>query len=163
MKKQTIAALALGSACILIGLAIAAEAVKPNLNYPEGYRQWHHVKSLVIQPGHKDFKAVGGFHNVYANDKAYEALVAGKPYPDGSVLVNDVLNATEKNHEITEGPRKFVAVMQKESKEAADTGGWAFEVFNDDTKETTGTDSKVCFQCHVSQKDSDYVFSKYRK
>jgi hypothetical protein len=54
--------------------------------------------------------------------------------------------------------------MQKESKEAADTGGWAFDLFAEDTKERKGvTDSKACFQCHESQKDTDYVFSKYRK
>jgi hypothetical protein len=164
MKKQTIVTLALCSACALITLALAAEAVKQTVNYPEGYRQWRHVQSLVIQKGHKDFKAAGGIHHVYANEKAFDALIAGKPYPDGSVFVNDVLTATENNRAITEGPRKFIAVMQKESKEAADTGGWAFEVFGEDTKERKGvTDAKACFQCHESQKDTDYVLSKYRK
>ena len=164
MKKQTIVALALCSACALITLALAAEAVKQTVNYPEGYRQWRHVQSLVLDKGHKDFKATGGFHNIYANEKAFDALMAGKPYPDGSVFVNDVLTATESNHMITEGPRKFIAVMQKESKEAPDTGGWAFEVFADDTKNPRGvTDPKACFQCHESEKDTDYVFSKYRK
>jgi hypothetical protein len=54
--------------------------------------------------------------------------------------------------------------MQKESKEAADTGGWAFDLFADGTKERKGTtDAKACFECHESQKDADYVFSKFRK
>jgi hypothetical protein len=144
-------------------LALAAEAVKETVNYPEGYRQWHHVQSLVIQKGHKDFLTGGGIHHVYANKEAFEALVEGKPYPDGAVFVDDVLTATEKNHAITEGPRKLIAVMQKESKQAADTGGWAFEGFKDDTKERMVTDAKACFQCHAEQKDTGYVFSKYRK
>jgi hypothetical protein len=164
MKKQTIVVLVLCSTCAIITLALAAEAVKQTVNYPEGFRQWRHVQSLVILKGNKDFKTAGGFHNVYANEQAFDALVAGKPYPDGSVLVNDVLTATENNHALTEGKRRFVAVMQKESKGAADTGGWAFQVFADDTKQPKGvTDPKVCFQCHASAKDTGYVFSKYRK
>jgi len=113
MKKQTIIALALCSAGALITLALAAEAIKETVNYPEGYRQWHHVQSLVIEKGSKDFETGGGFHHVYANEKAFEALVAGKAYPDGSVFVDDVLTATEHNHTLTEGSRKFIAVMQK--------------------------------------------------
>jgi hypothetical protein len=67
-------------------------------------------------------------------------------------------------HALTEGKPRFIAVMQKESKEAADTGGWAFQVFANDTKRPKGvTDPKACFQCHASAKDSDCVFSKYRK
>ena len=163
MKKQTIVALFLCSAFALITLAVAAEAAKEIVNYPEGYRQWHHVQTSVIQKGHKDFETAGGFHHVYANDKAFEALTEGKPYPDGAVFVNDVLTANEKDHAATEGPRRFITVMQKESKEAADTGGWAFEVFADDTKERKSPDQQICFQCHKSQKDTDYVFSKYRK
>ena len=164
MKKQIIVTLALCSACALITLALAAEAVKQTVNYPEGYRQWRHVQSLVIEKGNKDFETGGGFHHVYANEKAFDALIAGKPYPDGSVFVSDVLTAAEHNHVLTEGPRKFIAVMQKESKEAADTGGWAFDLFADGTKERKGTtDAKACFQCHESQKDADYVFSKFRK
>lgn len=123
-----------------------------------------HVQSLVIEKGNENFKAAGGFHHIYANEKAFDALTTGKPYPDGSVFVNDVLTATENNHSLTEGSRKFIAVMQEESKEAADTGGWAFDVFAGDTKERKGvTDAKACFQCHESQKNTDYVFSKYRK
>jgi len=163
MKKRTIIALALFSAGALITLALAAEAIKETVNYPEGYRQWHHVQSLVIAKGHKDFAIAGGIHNVYANDKAFEALTEGKPYPDGAVFVNDVLTANEKDHAITEGPRRFIGVMQKESKEAADTGGWAFETFEDDTKERKSPDQQFCFQCHKSRKDTDYVLSEYRK
>ncbi len=163
MKKQTIIALALCSATALITLALAAEPVKETVNYPEGYRQWHHVQSLIIQKRHKDFETAGGIHHVYANEKAFDALVAGKPYPDGSVFVDDVLTATERDRTITEGVRKFITVMQKDSKEAAETGGWAFEVFADDTKERKAPDQKACFKCHETQKDTDYIFSKYRK
>lgn len=163
MKKQAIVILALISLCALITVALAAEAAKQAVNYPEGYRQWPLVQSLVIQKGHEGFEMFGGIHNIYANKKALEALTKGKPYPDGAVFVNDVLEATEKDNVITEGPRRFIGVMQKNSKKAADTGGWGFEGFKDDTKERMVTDSKTCFKCHEPLKDTGYIFSKYRK
>ena len=39
--------------------ALAADAQVP---YPEGYRDWHHVKSMVIEEGHPLYNAFGGIH-----------------------------------------------------------------------------------------------------
>jgi hypothetical protein len=163
MKKQAIVALAVCSVVVFITLVLAAETAKQTVNYPEGYRQWQHVKSLVVQKGNEDFEMAGGIHHIYANKKAFDALTKGKPYPDGAVFVADVLTANENGNLITEGPRIFIGVMQKESKQAADTGGWAFGGFKDDTKERMVSDAKACFKCHEEQKDTGYVFSKYRQ
>ncbi len=113
---------ALFSVCALVTVALAAEAAKQAVNYSEGYRQWHLVLSLVIQKGHKDFEMFGGIHHIYANKKAFEARTKGKPYPDGAVFVNDVLEAAEKDNVMTKGPCRFIGVMQKKPKKAADTG-----------------------------------------
>jgi hypothetical protein len=62
-----------------------------------------------------------------------------------------------------EGPRKFIGVMQKDSKKFKETGGWGFDAFEKDTKNSFVKDGgKSCFECHLSQKENDYVFSKYR-
>ena len=57
---------------------IAALAFLPvqaaDVAYPEGYRDWHHVKSMVIQPGHGLYDAFGGIHHLYANNKAVKGL-----------------------------------------------------------------------------------------
>ncbi len=34
------------------------------VSYPEGYRQWTHVKSMVIQTGHPLFDSFGGTHHI---------------------------------------------------------------------------------------------------
>ncbi len=60
------------------------------VDYPEGYRAWPHVKSMVLQQGHPLFDTFGGLHHIYANAKALEAMKAGKPYPEGAVLVFDL-------------------------------------------------------------------------
>ena len=144
-------------------MALAAEAAKQAANYLEGYRQWHLVQSLVVQKGYKDFEMFRGIHHIYANKTAFEALTKGKPYPDRAIFVNDVLEASEKDNVVTEGPRRFIAVTQKNSKKAASTGGWAFEGFKDDTKELMVTNAKTCFKCHEPLKYTGYVFNKYRK
>jgi len=134
------------------------------VDYPEGYRQWVHVKSMILQEGHPLYKSFGGIHHVYANAKALEAMKAGKPYPDGSVLVFDLLEAKTENHAIVEGARKVVGVMQKDSRKFAKTAGWGFEGFKGDTRERVVKDAQTaCYSCHTSQKESDYVFSTYRK
>lgn len=132
--------------------------------YPEGYRSWPHVKSMVLQEGHPLYESFGGIHHVYANEKALAAMKAGKPYPDGAVLVFDLLEAKAENNAIAEGARKVVGVMQKDSKKFAATGGWGYEGFKGDTQERVVTDMQAsCHSCHASQKAQDYVFSTYRK
>jgi len=33
------------------------------------------VKTLVLKPGHELYGAFGGIHHVYANDKAFKAMM----------------------------------------------------------------------------------------
>lgn len=148
---------------IYTGLTLAG--YKNNLvQYPEGYRNWTHVKSMVIQEGHPLYESFGGIHHIYANKIALKALKSGKSYPDGSVFIFDLLEAKSENNAIMEGQRKVVGVMQKDSKRFSGTGGWGFEAFKGDTKERIVTDPKgACFSCHEAQKQKDYVFSNYRR
>lgn len=132
--------------------------------YPEGYRNWTHVKSMVIQQGHALYDSFGGIHHIYANDKALEAMKSGKPYPDGAVLIFDLLEAESGNNAIAEGTRKVLGVMCKDSKKFPATGGWGFEGFKGDSRERVVADPvKACFHCHEPQKERDYVFSQYRR
>jgi hypothetical protein len=90
--------------------------------------------------------------------------VAGKGrFPDGAVLVFDLLEARTEENAIVEGPRKVVGVMQKDAKRFASTGGWGFEGFKGDTRERVVTDMQTCFECHAPQKDRGFVFSEARK
>ncbi|RMF60061.1 MAG: cytochrome C [Calditrichaeota bacterium] len=134
-----------------------------DVKYPEGYRNWTHVKSMVLQPGHQLYEAFGGIHHIYANDKALKAMKSGAPYPDGSVIVFDLLEAQEADNAIVEGARKVLGVMEKNSRKFASTGGWGWEGFKGDTKVRVVTDPTTqCYTCHISQKDRDYVFSSFR-
>ena len=142
-------------------VALASESEVP---YPAGYRDWHHVKSMVIEEGHPLFASFGGIHHIYANDKALKGY-RGKKFPDGAVIIFDLLEANRADNALTEGQRKVVSVMHKDSKKFAATGGWGFESFGggDPTQRVVGQNAaSACFACHQPQKNQDYAFSRLR-
>jgi hypothetical protein len=133
--------------------------------YPEGYRGWTHVKSMVINPGHPLYEAFGGIHHLYANRKALKGYQSGK-FPDGAVIVFDLLEAKVADNAVQEGTRKVVGVMHKDARRWKDTGGWGFEGFKGDSRSERAVGknaASACYACHTQQKDRDFVFSGYRK
>jgi len=142
-------------------IALAAESEVP---YPTGYRDWHHIKSMVIEEGHPLFSSFGGIHHIYANDKALEGY-RGQKFPDGAVIIFDLLDTVDADNAITEGQRKVVGVMHKDSSKFAATGGWGFEGFGngDPTQRVVGQNAaSACFACHQPQVNQDYIFSRLR-
>lgn len=151
-------------AALLVCVA-AVDAASDAVPYPQGYRQWQHVKSMVIQPGHPLHASFGGIHHLYANAKAMTGYRSGR-FPDGSVIVFDLLEADSADAAITEGKRKVVGVMHRDAKKYAATGGWGFEGFAGDSQTQRAVGDKAataCFSCHTAQKQKDYVFSSYRE
>lgn len=145
--------------------ATAALAAEPVVPYPEGYRDWHHLKSMVIEEGHPLFASFGGIHHIYANDKAMKGY-RGKSFPDGSVIIFDLLEAVHDDNAVTEGARKVVGVMRKDAKQFKATGGWGFEGFGggDPAKRVVGANAaSACFACHQPKKAQDYTFSLLRE
>lgn len=150
----------------LLGITAAtvALAAEPEVPYPAGYRDWHHVKSMVIEEGHPLYGAFGGIHHLYANDKALEGY-RSDTFPDGAVIIFDLLEAVHDSDAVTEGARKVVGVMHKDAEMFAATGGWGFEGFGggDPTNRVVGDNAtSACFACHQPQKDQDYTFSRLR-
>jgi hypothetical protein len=133
--------------------------------YPDGYRQWTHVKSMTINPGHALYEAFGGIHHLYANRRAEQGYQSGK-FADGSVIVFDLLEAKAADNAVHEGARKVLGVMHKDARKYKDTGGWGFEGFKGDSKTDRAVGNNAaaaCYQCHTAQKHRDFVFSTYRK
>lgn len=144
--------------------ATAAQAVDPEVPYPAGYRYWQHVKSMVIEQGHPLYESFGGIHHIYANAAALEGYKAGK-FPDGAVIVFDLLEARRADSAVTEGSRKVVGVMHKDAGKYAATGGWGFEGFaaGDPARRAVGANAaSACYSCHAPEKAHDYVFSRLR-
>lgn len=151
------------AAALLTSLVSVSQAVDNKVAYPEGYRNWTHTKSMLIQPGHALADPFQGIHHIYANNKALAGLKSGS-YEDGATFVFDLLNYVDKDKTITEAERKLIGVMHKDAKAHAATGGWGFEGFAGDSKieRLTKDGGKGCFDCHTSEKGKDYVFSGFR-
>ena len=163
MNIRSLAAVAAALAALATGAATSADggAAVP---YPQGYRAWRHVKTMVIEAGHPLYASFGGIHHLYANDQAMEGYRSGR-FPDGAVIVFDLLEAVAAGHAVTEGQRKVVGVMHRDASKYAATGGWGFEGFAGDspTERAVGNQAAAaCFGCHAPQQAHDYVFSRYR-
>jgi hypothetical protein len=153
-------------ALALAGLAgVAMAAADPERGYfPDGYRQWKLAKFKLIGPDSPNYEQQGGFRHHFANAKA---LASWGRFRDGSVIVDERVLATPDAHGVWQaGPLGHVAVMRKDSKHFADTGGWYFNLFgaNDTAVGLTRARAKAaCFDaCHKAQKARDFVFSDPR-
>jgi len=148
-------------AVALAAVAAGAFAGDAKVAYPDSFRDWKHVKSMVINKGHPLFDAVGGMHHIYANKKALDGYKKGK-FADGSVIVFDLFEAVDKDNAVAEGGRKAVVVMSKNAKAFKATDGWGYEVFADRKGTLDAKAQADCHACHTSQKGKDFVFSALR-
>lgn len=161
MRTKSRAAVA--AATLLTAAAVLAGSAG-NVAFPTNYRDWTHVKSMVIEAGHPLHASFGGIHHLYANDKALTGYRSGK-FPDGAVIVFDLLEANRADNTLTEGARKVLGVMQRDSRKFAATGGWGFEGFaaGDAAKRVVGANAvAACFDCHRAREKQQFVFSEWR-
>lgn len=148
---------------VLICGAAALAQTDMSVPFPEHYRMWVHVKTTVIGLNSANFARNGGMHLFYANEKAVEGYRTGK-FQDGSIVVDDLVEAKEVDGVTRGGPRKRIAVMAKDSARFPETGGWGFEVFVGEERSRgslTAEGKAACFACH--QKGRDAVFSEFEE
>ena len=146
-------------------LAMTSIAAQPadDITPPKGYRNWFHVNTMIVDKASPLFEALGGMHNVHVNSVGEAALKKGGPYPDKTIFLTDLHDFSVSDGSTVMGKLKGVAVMVKDAKKYAATGGWGFQFFADgDPKKKVVTDAtKQCFECHTPQKAQDYVYSTY--
>ena len=161
--SAAIVVLAAGSGALMFEVH-GDESPQAQIAYPAGYRQWVHVKSGIIG-SEFPMEPERGIHHVYANQTALTGFESGT-FGDGSIVVYDLVSLSEKGGVSTEGARRRIDVMVKDSKLYADTGGWRFGRFMADDREhnvMTPDLHQVCVQCHEKQKAHGFVFSEFRK
>ena len=140
-----------------VSLVVRAEGIKRCGAFPAPL-QFGEIHATGKQAGQR------GVHHLYANPKAVAGYKSGK-FPDGAIIVFDLLEAKSADNAVTEGARKVVGVMHKDAKKFTATGGWGFEGFGggDKTNRVVRDNAaSACFACHESQKNYDYVFSRLR-
>lgn len=164
MKGSKIFAGVLGLCGIVSLPAVLGKEPGGDIAYPAGYREWVHVKTTIVGPQNPMLQRYAGIHHIYANKTAMDGYGAGR-FADGSVLVFDLLETRDNAGITTEGPRRFIDVMKRDSRLYPATGGWGFEEFSGDgqTGTLTAEARADCYNCHATQKGRDFVFSSFRK
>ena len=159
----------------LFAQTAAPTSPTPEVPYPDGYRRWMHITS-VVNPAKKDVMGApadeakasaphGLVHHLYANELALEGYRTGH-FPEGAVLIADWFALDESRSGLVQGARQSVDVMIRDVRYAA-TGGWGFEKFDQDshTKRKVSANAVTsCFKCHEhAGAEREFVFSKFKE
>jgi hypothetical protein len=131
--------------------------------YPDGYRSWTHVKSMVLFEDHALADPFEGMHHIYANAAAMAGLQSGS-YSDDAIFVFDLLGAIRADGVLVEGDRKRIDVMHRDTSRHPSTGGWGYVTFvgNSHTERLDQDVATGCYACHQSLANQAYVFSRWR-
>ena len=159
MLRSTLASI--GFLWVLVTPLVAQNA-QP-VPYPDGYRSWTHVKSMVLYADHPLADPFEGIHHVYANAAALEGLTSGE-YENGAILVFDLLYAPQSDGTLVEGARKRLDIMHRDDSRYESTGGWGYETFVGDsqTERWVQDVNTACHACHTAMQGQSFVFSSLR-
>jgi len=167
MRSKLVRILGVAGVLMSFGAASAAPA-GDEVPFPNGFRDWFVVNSMIVTKDSPMFGQIGGMHIIYVNRKGLPTLKSGGPfpYPDGTVFADDVHEFSVKDGSYVEGSKKAVTVMVKDMKKYPTTGGWGFQVWaGGDPSKPLVPDAahavKACFECHTPQKTQDFTFSTY--
>lgn len=142
-----------------------------NISIPEDYREWAFLGSWHIAPekGVDDAAGVAGFHNVYTQLSTVQAYRETGEFPDGAVLVKELLKTdtgyltTGEASWATEIEGWFVMVKDTEGRFPQSPlwgNGWGWVLFNSDNPRETVTKNwrTDCLGCHAPAKSTDWVY-----
>lgn len=144
-----------------LALPASAEQDTSGIAFPEGYRNWYHHHSTLNMKGHEPDGNVGMQH-VYADPAAVAGLKSGK-FEDGATFAVDRFAYAEgDNHSVAQTTRKVVAVMVRDVKKYAETGGWGFQAFKggDPKVKAVKDGGKACFTCHIPHEANNFLFTR---
>ena len=166
--------LILASTLVILGMASAvAVPLKDVVSsdgtplLPENYRSWEFLGTFSgLAP---DKNGSHEMHTVYASPGTVEYYQENGQYPDGAVLVKEVMETDTENlttgriSYATKTKGWFVWIKDRknrypESKLWGDGWGWAFYAAGDKPALQTKDYKTDCLGCHVPAKDTDYSY-----
>ena len=159
--------LAVGAVAAL-ALASPGSAGPDKIQYPANWKD--HVQYLTV-----DRYDIKQHRELYASSQAaVDAMKAGRPLPDGTVLTLvqykaqlDAAGAPVKDAKgrFVKGDLVAYTVMQKQAGFGTEyppelrNGDWEYAVFNAEGKLNDKANYKSCFECHKPHEKMDYVIS----
>ncbi len=158
---------------VVFGGGAAAESFSPyvddkgNISIPKDFRSWYFLGSWGVATDEEGKVGSQGFHNVYTQPETVEAFRKTGKFPDGAVLVKELLKA--RTDSMTTGEISYAAetegwfIMIKDT-EGRFKGnklwgrGWSLFEAKDPTKAVTEDFKTECIPCHVPAKKDDWIY-----
>lgn len=136
------------------------------------FRKWHHAGSSVIPNNKNSGKAIfPGIHNVYIDPDSFKHHREKGVYPDGTIIVMEVLHIDLKEsvggfgYFTTGGQDILVQIKDGRAFREGFPGGWAYYLFRDkDIKagvKIKAPEDRRCGACHQADAEEDQVFTQY--
>jgi hypothetical protein len=140
------------------------------LERPTGYRKWTYVGTPLTPNDMNDGNApFPEFHSVYMNPEAYNHYEETGEFPDGTVLVKELISVGEK--EASSGSGYFMGefiglevAMKDKTRFKDEPGNWAYFSFGHKypLKDKAMAQPAVsCNDCHIGNAEEDWVFTQY--
>ena len=185
MKNKSIVSITLGLAVVGLSAALwspSAESASRSKDYrfnragelvrPTGYREWIYVGTPVTPNDLNDGKAAfPEFHNVYIAPRAWRAWKATGKFPNGTILVKELVSVGSKSAVSGKGyfQGRYVGLEAtiKDTKRFADEpGNWAYFSFSTENhkslkKVARAFPTGACNSCHQASAADDFVFTQY--
>ena len=164
----------MGAALFATGVS-AAERFSPyvddkgNISIPKDFRSWQFLGSWGVATDENNQVGSKGFHNVYTQPETASAFRATGRFPDGAVLVKELLKAktdsmtTGEISYATETEGWFIMIKDAEGRFKDNKlwgDGWGWALFKADNPDNTVTkDYRAdCLACHQPAKMDDWVY-----
>jgi hypothetical protein len=142
------------------------ELTLPEINE---FRAWPFVGSSVIPADQNNDKAIfPGIHHVYIDPDSFRHRQEKGTFPDGTIIVMDVLHMEQRESEsgfgyFTTGGQDILISIK--DRRVFDGRGWGYYAFLDKDlkagKRTAMPDDKRCGACHQAAAEDDEVFTQY--
>jgi hypothetical protein len=155
--------------------SFAAESFSPyvdekgNITIPKDFRNWQFLGTWGVATDEEDQVGLKGIHNVYTQPETVAAFRSTGKFPDGAVLVKELLKA--KTNDMTTGEISYATetegwfIMIKDTEGRFKSNklwgdGWGWALFNADDPSTTVSKNYKddCISCHVPAKEDDWIY-----
>ncbi len=144
---------------------------KDTLLRPMGYREWVFVgSSLGLRYDKNDQKTSQEpelYHNVYINPSAYRAFSRTGKFPEGSMMVLELVQAEAKSEPGLRGSfqKEYVSLEASVKDSKRFEGGWGYFSFTDNDGKAKSKaqpfSSDRCWSCHHQKAATDHVFTQF--
>ena len=141
-----------------------------SLSQPKGYREWIYVGTPLTPNDMNDGEApFPEFHSVYINPEAWNEYKRSGKFPDGTVLIKELVSVGSKKASSGEGyfMGEFIgleAAVKDSKRFTKETGYWAYYSFGHSyplAKRTKAQPAATCAACHQTRAADDFVFTQY--